>query len=413
MRNSLFTSCVSFTASRNHRLVDSYYIEAATMADRVFIADYIKKKRRRKGNLEYLVKWKGYPTRHCTWEPRENILDASLIKQFDEEGYDPRRVRAACRKKKRRRSEITESRSLPLPFYDSDSEHEPRTPPHDLLNKHKNKVSPISLSKYGGVWQADATSGHGDTLFENEADNHTEQKKRKIDMDSTDDKENEVTLNDPRQKQLGTLYKNGGKGCHPKMRAKYMFRTGDFENADWGYDWSSSDNESLKGTVHIDNDKTLNSTMTVTKNHPENRERRNSFSEMSSIASESTIPAIDELETPVLVIDHDWIEPTSCPSLEKSFFEESFPPIEEEDESMPILTNEHTSFETETEHLTQQMETDQSVETKIPEIETEKAPEIETEKAREHVYVTEVTFDDLTVIIQESDKMKGFFRYQT
>ncbi|XP_060584484.1 chromobox protein homolog 8-like [Ruditapes philippinarum] len=375
------------------------------MADRVFIADYIKKKRRRKGNLEYLVKWKGYPTRHCTWEPRENILDASLIKQFDEEGYDPRRVRAACRKKKRRRSEITESRSLPLPFYDSDSEHEPRTPPHDLLSKHKTKVSPISLSKFGGVWQADATSEERDTLFENEADKRTGQKKRKIELDIIDNKENEVTLHSPRQEQLSPLYENGGKSCHPKMRAKYMFRTGDFENTEWGYDWSSSDNESLKGIVHIDSEKALQSTMTVTQNNPENRKRLDSYCEMSSNASESTIPAIDELEVPPLVIDHDWQEPAGCPSLENSYFEETFSPIKEEDENMPTLTNEHAYPDPEKYNLTQQPEMDQSYENVTP--------EVNTDKAREHVYVTEVTLDNLTVIIHESDKMKGFFRYQT
>lgn len=266
-------------------------------------------------------------------------------------------------------------------------------------------MSPISLSKYGGVWQADATNEQGDTLFENEADKRTEQKKRKIDLDIIGNKENEVNLHSPRQEQLSPLYENGGKGCHPKMRAKYMFRTGDFENTEWGYDWSSSDNESLKGTVQIDSDKTHHSTMTVTQNHPENRKRLDSFSEMSSNASESTIPAIDELEVPPLVIDHDWHDPSECPSLEKSFYEESFSPIKEEDENMPTLTNEHAYPETEKYNLTQQTEKDQSFETV--------KPEVETDKARDHVYVTEVTLDNLTVIIHESDKMKGFFKYET
>lgn len=376
------------------------------MADRVFIADYIKKKRRRKGNLEYLVKWKGYPTRLCTWEPQENILDASLIKQFEEEGYDPRRVRAACRKKKRRRSEITESRSLPLPFYDSDSEHEPRTPPHDLLKKHKNKVSPISLSKYGGVWQADATSKRGDTLFKNETKNQSEQKKRKLDLDPIDNKENEVKLHD-------STYKNGGKSCHPKMRAKYMFRTGDFENADWGYDWSSSDNESLKGTSikqstdQSENSKDINPAM-IFPQKSINQNFLHSLSEISSVTSESTIPAIDEMEDSARVTELDWNRPASCPMLDNTFLDEPFPPILEIDESMPTLRNENENicFNDETEELAKPTETgtDQLLETK---------PEVDIEAYREHIFVTEVTLDNLTVIIHESDKMKGFFKYET
>jgi transposase InsO family protein len=31
-------------------------------------------------NLEYLIKWKGYPT--PTWEPRKNILDPALVRQY-------------------------------------------------------------------------------------------------------------------------------------------------------------------------------------------------------------------------------------------------------------------------------------------------------------------------------------------
>lgn len=264
------------------------------------------------------------------------------------------------------------------------------------------------MSKYGGVWQADAASKRGDTLFESETKIQSEQKKRKLDLDHIDNKENEVKLPDSKQNELST-YTNGGKSCHPKMRAKYMFRTGDFENADWGYDWSSSDNESVKGTSNRPNTEQNDIDKNFHMQSCVNRKYLNSLSEISSVTSESTIPAIDEMESPIRVAEHDWNRPTSCPMLDNTFYEEPFPPILEVDESMPTLRNENENIyikdeteETPTE--TETTETDQSLETKA---------KIETEAYRERVYVTEVTLDNLTVIIHESDKMKGFFKYQT
>lgn len=50
----------------------------------IYSAEYIVKKRKnKKGKIEYLVKWKNYPPKHNTWEPEENILDPVLIKNFE------------------------------------------------------------------------------------------------------------------------------------------------------------------------------------------------------------------------------------------------------------------------------------------------------------------------------------------
>lgn len=51
--------------------------------DRVYAAERINKKRVRAGKVEYLVKWKGWSTRHNTWEPEENILDVRLIDIYE------------------------------------------------------------------------------------------------------------------------------------------------------------------------------------------------------------------------------------------------------------------------------------------------------------------------------------------
>ena len=52
--------------------------------DRVFAAERLLQSRTRKGKTEYLVKWKGWSTKHNTWEPAENILDDRLIQEFDQ-----------------------------------------------------------------------------------------------------------------------------------------------------------------------------------------------------------------------------------------------------------------------------------------------------------------------------------------
>lgn len=55
--------------------------------ERIFKADYIKKKRIRKGKVQYLVKWRGYSSKSSTWEPEENILDPLLVREYEERPY--------------------------------------------------------------------------------------------------------------------------------------------------------------------------------------------------------------------------------------------------------------------------------------------------------------------------------------
>uniref|UniRef100_A0AAV2LN17 Chromo domain-containing protein n=1 Tax=Knipowitschia caucasica TaxID=637954 RepID=A0AAV2LN17_KNICA len=59
-------------------------MELSAAGDRIFAAEAILKRRIRKGRQEYLVKWKGWAMKHCTWEPEENILDDRLILGFEQ-----------------------------------------------------------------------------------------------------------------------------------------------------------------------------------------------------------------------------------------------------------------------------------------------------------------------------------------
>jgi hypothetical protein len=52
--------------------------------DQVYAAERLLQIRTRRGRQEYLVKWKGWSTKHNTWEPVENILDERLIQEFEQ-----------------------------------------------------------------------------------------------------------------------------------------------------------------------------------------------------------------------------------------------------------------------------------------------------------------------------------------
>ncbi|XP_065115748.1 chromobox protein homolog 6a isoform X1 [Paramisgurnus dabryanus] len=71
-------------------------MELTAAGDQVFAAEAILKSRVRKGQIEYLVKWKGWALKHSTWEPEENILDDRLItgfeqKEREQELYGPKK----------------------------------------------------------------------------------------------------------------------------------------------------------------------------------------------------------------------------------------------------------------------------------------------------------------------------------
>ena len=59
---------------------NTYIIDYLNMD--IFAAEYIVKERIRKGQLQYLVKWKGFTSKDNSWEPEENILDSRLIDNY-------------------------------------------------------------------------------------------------------------------------------------------------------------------------------------------------------------------------------------------------------------------------------------------------------------------------------------------
>ncbi|CAJ1080646.1 chromobox protein homolog 7 [Xyrichtys novacula] len=59
-------------------------MELSAIGEQVFAVESILKKRVRKGNVEYLLKWKGWPPKYSTWEPEEHILDQRLVQTYEE-----------------------------------------------------------------------------------------------------------------------------------------------------------------------------------------------------------------------------------------------------------------------------------------------------------------------------------------
>uniref|UniRef100_A0A3B3ZHW0 Chromo domain-containing protein n=2 Tax=Periophthalmus magnuspinnatus TaxID=409849 RepID=A0A3B3ZHW0_9GOBI len=58
-------------------------MELSAIGEQVFAVESILKKRVRKGNVEYLLKWKGWPPKYSTWEPEMHILDHRLLQAFN------------------------------------------------------------------------------------------------------------------------------------------------------------------------------------------------------------------------------------------------------------------------------------------------------------------------------------------
>ncbi|KAJ8345723.1 hypothetical protein SKAU_G00299160 [Synaphobranchus kaupii] len=72
-------------------------MELSSIGEQVFAVESITKKRVRKGNVEYLLKWQGWSPKYSTWEPEDNILDPLLVLAYKEKEEKDRAL--ACRRK--------------------------------------------------------------------------------------------------------------------------------------------------------------------------------------------------------------------------------------------------------------------------------------------------------------------------
>ncbi|XP_039784665.1 probable chromo domain-containing protein LHP1 isoform X1 [Panicum virgatum] len=74
-------------------------MEPLKLAEGYFEIEAIRRRRLRKGQLQYLVKWRGWPDSANTWEPLENLKACSdIVDAFDKRSRSPRSSRKRKRK---------------------------------------------------------------------------------------------------------------------------------------------------------------------------------------------------------------------------------------------------------------------------------------------------------------------------
>nr|XP_057906451.1 chromobox homolog 7a [Doryrhamphus excisus] len=124
-------------------------MELSSIGDQVFAVESITKKRVRKGNVEYLLKWQGWPPKYSTWEPEDNILDPCLVHAY-EENQEKIRALAYRRKGLRPRSLVLRN----LFAMDLRSAHKPadKPPPRLRLSLTRSMSTDVDNGERGGPY---------------------------------------------------------------------------------------------------------------------------------------------------------------------------------------------------------------------------------------------------------------------
>ncbi|XP_076325308.1 uncharacterized protein LOC143233219 [Tachypleus tridentatus] len=89
--------CATCLVSYNKAFLVEYFKfsgQSLFLINRVYKVEKVLGKRYHQGVLEYLLKWKGYPSSENCWEPEVNILSKNLIEEFEwrkrrERSYSP------------------------------------------------------------------------------------------------------------------------------------------------------------------------------------------------------------------------------------------------------------------------------------------------------------------------------------
>ncbi|WVZ58230.1 hypothetical protein U9M48_008518 [Paspalum notatum var. saurae] len=105
-------------------------MEPPKLAEGYFEIEAIRRRRLRKGKLQYLVKWRGWPEGANTWEPLENLKACSdIVDAFDKRSRSP----WSSRKRKRRTASTPTSDLNPSR---AKRGRPPRSQPHPLSGPH-------------------------------------------------------------------------------------------------------------------------------------------------------------------------------------------------------------------------------------------------------------------------------------
>ncbi|XP_047341400.1 chromo domain protein LHP1-like [Impatiens glandulifera] len=96
----------------NHEDCEIEEGERPKLAEGFFEIESVRKKRIRKGEAQYLIKWRGWPETANTWEPLENLLACSdIIDAFEEDSLQSGKPKST-RGRKRKYKPVTPSQPM-------------------------------------------------------------------------------------------------------------------------------------------------------------------------------------------------------------------------------------------------------------------------------------------------------------
>uniref|UniRef100_UPI0037E7EA0F chromobox homolog 7a n=1 Tax=Semicossyphus pulcher TaxID=241346 RepID=UPI0037E7EA0F len=126
-------------------------MELSSIGDQVFAVESITKKRVRKGNVEYLLKWQGWSPKYSTWEPEDNILDPRLVLAYEE---NQEKIRALAYRRKGLRPRRLVLRNIFA--MDLRSAHKEKPPPRLRLSLTRSMSTDVDQGERGRMFRRPA-----------------------------------------------------------------------------------------------------------------------------------------------------------------------------------------------------------------------------------------------------------------
>lgn len=314
---------------------------------------------------------------------------------------------------------MTETRPLSTRLYCNPDRDSDGSIDQDNKSYPRERTTFNSLSsRFSDIWETDLDRKKG--LFTRSLG--LEFKQRKAEQrHATDD----CIVN--RNGQVQTEHKegkpddnSGGKMCHPKMRAKLLFRSGEFNDKSWGYHLEETATDDTMESNDIENTKPFD------LETPKNDSNGNYLPEVENI---SPVPFSDAEMNDNTIIDTDSnnnanekdlngnvFSPIQFDAGVTDSFESTNSPVKEIiTDNVVTETNMDKQNTTELEESKQCDNTNHDIYMKdsIMEFDSSLTGQDSVMKDKPHEYdiwVTEVTHDCLTVTFMESPTEKGFFK---
>ena len=297
--------------------------------------------------------------------------------------------------------QVTEARPLSTRFcYNIDRDSDCSTDQDNKGDPHERPFA--NGSGLSNIWETDFANKTG--LYYHRLGH--EFKQRGADLQNKSEYRHdfisETSQVQTQHKELEPADSFGGKSCHPKMRAKFLFRSGDFDNSSWGYQLEEAEIDTKESTDSVFEERTAHSENIANDTICEEKSLHSENNINDTVFEEKFIPSENNINDTVfeekIVPSEKNINDTNgnyLPNLDSlSTVDSPLTPICDKDENG---------------NLDSKMDFDESSQ----ELEVTDTSAKEPLKDKPHEYdimVTEVTHDCLSVIFMESPTVRGFFK---